>query len=270
MKLKLRNLVGLTLAGAVLAGCANSDELSARFNGRWGPDPTIRAASIETVAQNQILVLGYLARNTSAAVGPDGRILASPADWYEIAQWGFNVGRQDCEIYLDNLFRMSREKGRNDNILAAATTAAAAVITGTTTAQKPLSILAAAFGLSIAINDAFFQSFLFTQAPGLVAKKVSDLQEAYRNSIEPSQITTASAAYNAIQGYYHICLPHAIEGVMLQKIADSAPIILTTSAAPASVTLLPQVSSARSASPPPRLLRAAPARRSAIVTPELQ
>ena len=76
----------------------------------------------------------------------------------KIAQWGFNIGRQDCEIYMDNLLRLSREKGRNDNILAAASTAAAAIVTRTTTAQKPLSILAAVFGLSIALNDAIFKA----------------------------------------------------------------------------------------------------------------
>jgi hypothetical protein len=149
-----------------------------------------------------------------------------------VAQWGFNVGRQDCEIYLDTLFRLAREKGRNDNILAAVSTAAALIVTGTTTAQKPLSILAAAFGLSIAINDAVYQSYLFNQAPGLVAKKVADLQEEFRSKITPDQVTTPSAAYYALQSYYHICLPHAIEGVLMQKIADSAPVVPGTTPTP--------------------------------------
>jgi hypothetical protein len=178
--------------------------------------------AVDTVASNQFMVLRYLARN-AGMISTDGVIPAN-ADWFEIAQWGFNVGRQDCEIYLDNLFRMNREKGRNDNILAAVSTAAALIVTGTTTAQKPLSILAAAFGLSIALNDAIFSSYLFNQAPGLVSKKVGDLQEEFRNKLTPADIRTPSAAYYAIQTYYHICLPHAIEGVLLQKIADSGPV----------------------------------------------
>jgi hypothetical protein len=210
---------GMVLLGAGLSGCANSDELKARINGRWGPEPTIQANYVDAAAQNQHLVLSYLARNVEA----ERASLPIAQYWYEVAQWGFNIGRQDCEIYLDNLFRMSREKARNDNVLAAAATAAAAIITGTTHAQKPLSIAAAAFGLSIALNDAIFQSYLFTQAPGLVAKKVSDMQEDFRSRITPDKVNSASSAYNAIQSYYHICLPHAIEGVMLQKIADSNP-----------------------------------------------
>lgn len=209
------------LVGSMLGGCVTSDELGARINGRWGPNPAIQAVAVDTVASGQLAVLGYLARN-AGMLTVDGAIRGD-ADWYEIAQWGFNVGRQDCEIYLDNLFRMNREKGRNDNILAAVSTAAALIITGTTTAQKPLSILAAAFGLSIAVNDAIFSSYLFNQAPGLVSKKVGDLQEAYRRSVGPENVQTASAAYSVLQSYYHLCLPHAIEGVMLQKIADSAP-----------------------------------------------
>jgi len=227
MSVIIRSALGMALVGCVAGGCANSDELKARFNGRWGPEPAIQAADVATVAQNQLLVLGYLEK--SAGYMAADRTLTRqlvPADYAEIAQWGFNIGRQDCEIYMDNLFRLSREKGRNDNILAAVSTAAAGIITGTTTSQKPLSILAAVFGLSIALNDAIFQSYLFSQAPGLVAKKVSDLQEVFRNSIVTGQVKVNSPAsvYYAVQSYYHICLPHSIEGVMLQSIADSIPV----------------------------------------------
>jgi hypothetical protein len=227
MWVRLRSAVGIVLIGSAIAGCANSDEIKARFNGRWGPDPAIQAASFATEAQNQLLVLNYLGRS-AGLLASDGTPIHPllPADYTEIALWGFNIGRQDCEIYMDNLYRLSREKGRNDNILAAASTAVAAIVTGTTTAQKPLSILAAVFGLSIALNDAIFQSYLFTQAPGLVAKKVSDLQEVFRNSVVTGQvkITSAASAYYAVQSYYHICLPPSIEGVMLQSIADSNPV----------------------------------------------
>lgn len=258
MSFRVQSLAGIVLVGGMLGGCVTSDELSARVNGRWGPNPAIQAVAVDTVASNQFMVLRYLARNTGQ-ISTDG-VIRSDADWYEIAQWGFNVGRQDCEIYLDNLFRMSREKGRNDNILAAVSTAAALIVTGTTTAQKPLSILAAAFGLSIALNDAIFSSYLFNQAPGLVSKKVGDLQEAYRRSVGPDDVQTASAAYSVIQSYYHLCLPHAIEGVMLQKIADSAP--ATPVPVAATVVGAPAPRSAR-------LLRSPPVRSRLPLSPQL-
>jgi hypothetical protein len=223
MLIGVRRSAAIVLLGGALAGCANSGELKARFNGRWGPDPGMQAAEFVAVSQNQAVVLNYIERSLGY-VSEDGRRIG-PSDWREVAQWGFNVGRQDCEIYMDNLFQMSREKGRNDSIFAALGTAAAAIVTGTTTSQKPLSILAAVFGLSIAINDSVFQSYLFTQAPGLVAKKVGDLQDEFRNSVVSREIVIdgPTSAYYAIQTYYRICLPHSIEGVMLQTIADSRP-----------------------------------------------
>ena len=262
MSRKVGSMAGILLLGAGIGGCANSDELKARVQGRWGPDPTIRATEFAAVVQNQSLVLGFIGRS-AGYVGDDGRFRQmNPADWNDVAQWGFNIGRQDCEIYMENLFRISREKGRNDNVLSALGTAAAAIVTGTTTAQKPLSILAAVFGLTIALNDAIFQSFLFTQAPGLVAKKVNDLQEVFRNSVVTGQvqITSAASAYYAIQSYYHICLPHAIEGVMLQTIADSTPVTPPASGAGTEVVTKGGTSTRVKASPEPA---------AAIRTPQL-
>jgi hypothetical protein len=259
---RVRSVVGIVLVGAAVAGCANSDELAARFNGRWGPPPAMQAADVANVAQSQLLVLSYLEKS-AGYMAADGTLLRQlgPADYAEIAQWGFNIGHQDCEIYMDNLFRLNREKGRNDSILAGLSTAAAGIITGTTTAQKPLSILAAVFGLSIALNDAIFQSYLFSQAPGLVAKKVSDLQEVFRNSVVTGQVTVNSPAsvYYAVQSYYHICLPHSIEGVMLQSIADTTP----TTPEGSGGGSVPRVAAARTA-----LRSAAPT--AAIRTPELR
>jgi hypothetical protein len=86
MAFRLRSVAGVALIGGTLAGCANSDEMKARFNGRWGPEPAIQAASVDAVAQNQALVLGYLARNTGAVIATDGSISATAVDWYEVAQ----------------------------------------------------------------------------------------------------------------------------------------------------------------------------------------
>jgi hypothetical protein len=254
---KLTSTVGIVLICGATAGCLDQSGKNV-FNNRWGPSPAVQPAAFVSVAQNQALVLNYLGKS-SGLLSEDGRPLRADA-WTEIAQLGFNVGRQDCEIYMDTLFRLNREKGRNDSILAAAATAAAAIVTGTTTAQKPLSILAAVFGLSIAVNDAIYESYLFTQAPGLISKKVSDLQEVFRNSVVTGQvqINSPSAAYYAIQSYYRICLPHSIEGLLLQAIADSTPV--PPPAPPPPVVVLP-----RAVVAPVRAVVGSPAMR----TPEL-
>src|SRR5262249_32825441 len=91
-----------------------------------------------------------------------------------------------------------------------------------------LSILAASFGLAQALNDAYYSTFLFSEAPGLLSKKVKDLQDAYVKDIADAQktpakrtIKTAGDAYNAIRNYYHICLRDAIEGVLLEAVAKA-------------------------------------------------
>jgi hypothetical protein len=55
--------------------------------------------------------------------------------------------------------------------------------------------VAAAFGLTTAINDAAFQSYLFPEAPGLIANKVNDdLQDVYQKSLTQTSSTTDDAA----------------------------------------------------------------------------
>jgi hypothetical protein len=224
---RVRCAVAIVIAAAALAGCASKEEIKGRITGRWGPNPAIQADDVKTVVGNQRQVIEYII--TDSGIGrfdKDGQLLDFPtADgWFRVAEWGFNVGRQDCDIYMDNLFRMSREKQRADTILTGLSTAAAGIITATSHSQKALSVLAAAFGLSILVNDAVFQSYLFTEAPGLVANKVKALQDTYREAVEKdkSLIRTPEQAYNAIQHYYNICLPQTIEGTLLKAVSDSS------------------------------------------------
>lgn len=232
---RVRSVSAIFVAAGMLVGCASKGELAQRISGRWGPNPVIQPSEVSTAVQDQNEVLRYLAYGAGVAVdGPttNSYSIRNPDDWFNVAEWGFNIGRQDCEIYLDNLFRMNREKQRNDSMLVAMGTAAAAIVTGTSHSQKALSVLAAAFGLTAALNDALFQSYLFTELPGLIANKVKELQDAYRDSVEKAPvgakgythtpITTPEAAYNVIQNYYHICLPQTIDGTLLQAVSDTS------------------------------------------------
>lgn len=184
------------------------------------------ADDVTSVVANQHKVLTYIVATGGLAKidTSTGDIIDPPANlWFRVAEWGFNVGRQDCEIYMDNLFRMSREKQRGDALLGGLGSATTAILTATSASPTALSVLASAFGLSIVVNDAVFQSYLFTQAPGLVANKVQDLQNEYRASVENASdaLNTPEQAYNAIQHYYSICLPHSIEGTLLAAVSDT-------------------------------------------------
>jgi hypothetical protein len=222
---KFRTLAALGALAIGLSACASPGDLQRMYTYRGGPDPAMPASHVDSVVLDQALVLRYIEDNA-----PDLRPGQGADHWHDVAMWGFNVGRQDCEIYMNVLFKLNREKQRNGSVITAFSTAATAVVgVAGSSPSTTLSILSASFGLLSALNDAYFTTYLFSQVPGLVAKKVSELQETYVDSFRPNaekpilDIQSAADAYYAIRGYYQICLPETIEGTFLQQVAGGTP-----------------------------------------------
>jgi hypothetical protein len=201
---KIRTLGALGALAIGLGACASVDPA-----GRWGPDPTMPADHIDGVLDNQVKVINYI-----QAFAPVRRK-------FDIAQWGFNIGRQDCEVYMNVLFKLNREKGRNAGVINALSTAATGIATAANSSRATLSYLAAVFGLTSALNEAIFTTYLFSEAPGLVAIKVREMQTSYANKLTEDDIPTEASAYAAIQTYYQMCLPESIEGALLQAVANT-------------------------------------------------
>jgi hypothetical protein len=231
---KIRTAATLSVLALGLGACA---DMSTTLAYRWGPDPTMPAAHIDPVLDNQMIVLGYIECRAGLGMtvpSSDPTCANQPSfkeQWpnpnyqkhfAEVAQWGYNVGRQDCEAYMGVLFQLNRQKGRNDTIIAQLASTSAA-IAGVALARPAttLSVLAATFGLVAAVNDAYYNTYLFSSSPGLVSKKVQDLQADYVNKLTAP--TSPAEAYAAVQGYYQICLPDQIEGVFTQTIANGQP-----------------------------------------------
>jgi hypothetical protein len=212
-------IVGSCWLVSMLSGCTN-DDFQRRMAGRWGPKPVMQADDANTMLRNQVMVLGYIAQGANITVTST---TTDPA-WYNIAEWGFNIGRADCTIYLDNLFVLARERTRTNGLLLDASAAATAIVTATSPHATALSIIAPAFGLAGNVSNRIFDSYLFSDtSPGLIQSKVKDLQDGFQDTISKNrdQINTSAAAYAAIQNYYNICLPQSIEGVLLEKIAGA-------------------------------------------------
>jgi hypothetical protein len=187
-----RIIVACLLVGA-LSGCTSSDELQKRFQYRWGPDPAMPASDVQTAIGDELQVLSYITNNAPLdATSPDDV-------WFEVAEWGFNVGRRDCQIYMDYMFRLNREKARDDGMIAGLSAASAAIVGVTTKSPaKALSVLAASFGLATALNDAIFQSYLFSEAPGLISIKVGQLQDTYQQQVEKVQAEVAPGTHKLV------------------------------------------------------------------------
>jgi hypothetical protein len=216
------------LLSSMLVDCASRDELAKRIAGRWGPDPIIDAGEVASVVSRQVSVLLAIAKDAriGRVVSTDPPLVElTPADWYLVAQWGFNLGREDCAVYLNNIFKIQREKLRNHDLINAFQLATIGIVTATAPhSPKTLSILGQAFGLTTALNDTILQSYLFTEAPGLISIKIKQLQDEYQKSVKPADIKNAATAYSALQNYYNICLPQSIEGVVLERVAKSEPV----------------------------------------------
>jgi hypothetical protein len=203
----------------LVSGCSR-DDIEKRIAGRWGPSPNIKTENVRPTLDEQFGVLDLIQKEA----GLGNLDQNSDPRWFTVAQWGFNVGREDCMVYLNTVFKLQRERTRDHAIIGATQTATIGIVTAASPhAATALSVLGQAFGLATALNDAIYDSYLFTQAPGLISIKVKQLQDAYRNSKLPAHITSAPAAYSAIQDYYNICLPQSIEGVVLTKVAESQP-----------------------------------------------
>jgi hypothetical protein len=216
---KFRTLGALSALAIGLSACASPVDIQRMYSYRWGADPAMPADHIDAVIHDQALVIRYIEDN--APILPP---IGSPLHYYEVALWGFNVGRQDCEIYMNVLFKINRQKLQNANVITAFSTAATTVVgVAGSSPSTTMSILAASFGLLSALNNAYFDTYLFSQVPGLVAKKVLDAQETYRSSFKPADIITPADAYHVIRNYYQMCLPETIEGTLLESVAGLTP-----------------------------------------------
>lgn len=201
---------------AFLSGCGTMEDLTDRRAWRWGPSSVINAEETNDKLLNQIKVLDYIAKHTRIQPGYDD------SRWFEIAEWGFNIGREDCNVYLNNLFKLARQKERTKGLLLDVSAAVTGIVTAASPQSKALSFIAPAFGLAGNVNDKVLNAYLFADAaPGLVSIKVHELQVAYRNSQSRQTIRSGAAAYNAIQTYYQHCLPQNIEGIFVKTLAGA-------------------------------------------------
>lgn len=226
-------------AAALLAGCSPSN-FSQLWTGRWGPPAAIQAEDAGATINNQWLVLQYI---IGQAAIPVDTTRATDPNWYLVAQWGFNIGRQDCSVYMAELFRLARERARNNGLLLDASGAATAIVTAVSPHAQALSIIAPAFGLAGNVNDKVLNTYLFSDAPGIIAQKVKDVQDKYAQTVADgrAQINNSAAAYSTIEGFYSLCLPQSIEGILLEKIAGAPAVAAPTGGPKAGSVATPQM-----------------------------
>ncbi len=250
----------------MLVACSDSSEFTQRYQDRWGPDPKMPADEFADIAnQQKNLMDKIVAAYTSSLKTDDGIILAAapanePNFWLKVTSFGMNVIDQKCDVYMSDLFKLSREHARNDSLLKSIQGTSAALVGGTVdskNAKVPLLAIASAFGLIESINDEASKTYLFEQIPGIVADKVREARNLYRQQTIPltsnsgrleSPIYDQATSYRALRDYLALCLPQTIEGNFLQTYIQAQPKVTMASAkAPQQQPAAPTVSDAKPA-----------------------
>ena len=204
-----RILVGLLTLG--LAACKPHG-----WERRYGPDPILNAAAIETAGINKNAILDALAADARIVVG-------TPESWYYVAEAGFNYVDDECQAYFNDLFFLNREKDRVKSGLSAAGQTTSAILAVTGAASPTLAIVAQAFGFAVSATDIVASSYLYQLPPSATLTFVKELQNAYREgaAAQRGSINTPASAYHHVQQYLALCLPSTIEAKLIEHISGA-------------------------------------------------
>lgn len=192
-----------------LGGCYATDK-------RYGIDPVLQPAAVETSTNNQLRILAALAADAGVPVG------IQPY-WYEVSKAGFNYIDDECRLYFNELFFLNRDRDQLKAGIAAAGATTAAILGLTNASAKSIAIVAQAFGLGAVSTDIVAGTYLYQIPPATAQSFVRELQLAYREGAAARQalINTPTAAYEAIQGYLSLCLPPTIEAKIAEHVATA-------------------------------------------------
>jgi hypothetical protein len=224
---------------SALQGCSDMAGLS-WVSDRWGPSPVLAAAASADAAGRQVAVVnamiaasGLVPVTTDPATGQVRVPQFKSTDtygWYTAITGGFNVIDDACQTYLDDLWKLDRERTAATGIIAATGAAVAAVVNpGGTGTATTLVVLAQAFGLAGTLTTNVANTYLYAKDPATVKGLVDKLMDAYRQDFHDKVFGNAAnkiaaptdanqypinsypAAYYRMREYLSLCLPPTID-----------------------------------------------------------
>lgn len=227
----------------MLPGCSS---IKAQWADRYGPDPVPSAmATIEASNREAEVVTALLRANGYARADVSNDVPTSSLAWYGVILTGFNVVDDACQTYINDLWKLDRQKGRVRDIITASGAATAAIVgANANPSTATLTTLAQAFGLASTLTGTIGDSYLFAQNPAALGQIVKKLQTAYRDDVAKNidtryyPISSYAAVYYHTREYLSLCLPPTIEAQVqdlvakakAKPVAASAPLARTSSA----------------------------------------
>jgi hypothetical protein len=240
--MRWKQSAALVVAAGALCGCTTLED---GFALRYGPSPVLVAETVQSsVARQTAVVSAVLAGSQGSARDPaTGEFLppllppeGARALWYKVILTGFNTIDDACMSYIDTLWIMDRQKNRNSTILHAAGAAGAALIAAAQTTPSTaaaLVVLSQAFGFAGILNNAFFETYLYTQSPSTIKRIIQKTTLEYRTDFAAAvtadneityPIASPGAAYHHMREYLSLCLPPTIQAQIDERLSGAKAI----------------------------------------------
>ena len=157
----------------------------------------------------------------------------TPDDLAAIRDGLFAYVDSRCDAYVDAIFWANRTRGgfaSGNNAIAGATGAIVGATGGSATA---LAVLAAAFGLSGSLFDAYYDSVLYGLEPSGIQRLVNLARSAYRGQAELRKpILSEGQLLEQVQSYIRVCTPANIEYLVNEAIKTASVEVVEAEPAP--------------------------------------
>ena len=226
-----KQATALVLGTWALCGCTTVE--NEMWGLRYGPQPVLVNEVVQTSMQRQLPAVAAVSSDIDTVTGQ--RIaLAWPArqdrrEWYTLILRGFNTIDDACMSYVDSLWIMERQKTRNSTILYAAGAAGAALIAAAQTTPSTaaaLVVLSQAFGFAGVLNNAVFDTYLYSQNASTIKRIIQKTTLEYRSDLAENiggdevtyPIASVGAAYHHMREYLALCLPPTIQAQIDERL----------------------------------------------------
>jgi peptidoglycan hydrolase-like protein with peptidoglycan-binding domain len=208
--------VSFLLTLLLVSSCSDSQNALAYLDG-LSPTFDVETARASTNAQSEMVEILRTRAGLTAAPGP------RDPNWKLITHAGIEYVDEQCEIFVDALFRFDRLKGAATTQLSLTAAAAEIGLAIAEAATEVFGFTALAFGYGISTIDNLGGSLLYELDPTGVRTVIERSQEAYVTAIVPEQVVidTRPAAFGVLRGYLAICLPAYIEQQVNAAVGDT-------------------------------------------------
>ncbi|MEM0942711.1 MAG: hypothetical protein AAGI70_02075, partial [Pseudomonadota bacterium] len=117
-----------------------------------------------------------------------------------------------CDAYIDAIFWANRTRGAATSANSAIAGATGAIVGATGGTATALAVIAAAFGLTGNLFDAYYESVLYQLEPSGIQSLVDGARDTYRTSDNlDNNITSEGMLLSQVQDYIRLCTPAYIE-----------------------------------------------------------